>query len=100
MRGLALRIVLARTTILNAIGGCALSSYENRSHEMIGYIKSLTDLFYIPINLTFIGIIVLSTNLLGHVFGPEMRPVLEVRVVAFTDLSQQFPESLVFPYVK
>ena len=43
MRGLALRIVLARTTILNAIGGCALSSYENRSHEMIGYIKSLTD---------------------------------------------------------
>ena len=95
MRGLALRIVLARTTILNAIGGCALSSYENRSHEMIGYIKSLTD-----INLTFIGIIVLSTNLLGHVFGPEMRPVLEVRVVAFTDLSQQFPESLVFPYVK
>ena len=96
MRGLALRIVLARTTILNAIGGCALSSYENRSHEMIGYIKSLTD----SLNLTFIGIIILSTNLLGHVFGPEMRPVLEVRVVAFTDLSQQFPESLVFPYVK
>ena len=97
MRGLALRIVLARTTILNAIGGCALSSYENRSHEMIGYIKSLTDSL---LNLTFIGIIILSTNLLGHVFGPEMRPVLEVRVVAFADLSQQCPERMVLPYVK
>jgi hypothetical protein len=35
-----------------------------------------------------------------HVFGPEMSPGAEVRGVTFLDLSQQFPESLVFPYVK
>ena len=90
MGSLALRIFLARTTKLNAFGGCANCSYyndENRLDKIIPYIKSL-----LIINLNFVEIIVVSPNSPTHVFGPEMSPVLAVRVFAFLDFSQQCPE--------